>query len=304
MEQLQNETQPHTSTVARWWTDPFLLGFGVLYSLALTISAIVSQEWSLFGFVLLALIPLILFLTRRVSPQPVDIKRPSLECWIAIGWYLSYMLLSTIWKGEGILANEFGKWLWFVVLPLGLLVVARGRKPDVIAVLRSIGFHRHGMGKAVLLGFVIGVFINLIVIWFYPASELQKLWEILQKPLNLLIRLPIAFTLALITAGFTEEVLFRGIIQSRLARVTGSELRGCILAAFLFGIYHLPYAYFSPSWPTHGNLALAVSAVLTEQMITGVVLGVLWLRTHNLAAPMVFHALVNTLTILTMLKFG
>jgi membrane protease YdiL (CAAX protease family) len=160
------------------------------------------------------------------------------------------------------------------------------------------------MGKAALIGLVVGVVINLIVIWFLPASQLQRLLEIAQNPLKLLISLPIAFTLALITAGFTEEVFFRGIIQSRLARVTGSEMRGCLLAAFLFGIYHLPYAYFSPSWPTHGNIALAVSAVLTEQMITGVVLGVLWIRTHNLAAPMIFHALVNTLVILAMLKLG
>lgn len=304
MEQLQNETQPYPSKAARWWTDPFLVGFGLLYGIALITSSVISQEWSIFGFVLLALIPFILLLTRRYSPQPVDIERPALECWIAISWYLIYMLLSTIWKGEGILAGEFGKWLWFVALPLGLLLIARGPKPDVIAVLRSVGFHRHGMGKAALVGLVVGVVINLIVIWFFPAAQLQKLMEIAQNPLNLLIRLPIAFALALITAGFTEEVLFRGILQSRLARVTGSEMRGCLLAAFLFGIYHLPYAYFSPSWPTHGNIALAVSAVLTEQMITGVVLGVLWLRTHNLAAPMIFHALVNTLAILTMLKFG
>jgi membrane protease YdiL (CAAX protease family) len=39
-------------------------------------------------------------------------------------------------------------------------------------------------------------------------------------------------------------------------------------------------------------------------MITGLVLGILWLRTHNIAAPVLFHTLINTVAIMSMLKFG
>jgi membrane protease YdiL (CAAX protease family) len=308
MEQSLNKTQPNTpSKVTHWRTDPFLLGFGLLYGTALITSFIVSKGWLstlLLGLGIAVTILLVLFLARKYSLQPVDINRPYLECWIIMGWYIGFMFLSAIWKGEGLLANEFGKWLWFVIIPLVLLLVVRGRKTDMIAVLRSVGFHRHGMGKAALLGFLASAFMSPFVVLSLPASQLQKILEILQKPLNLLIVFPISFLLAFITAGFTEELFFRGIMQSRLAKVTGSEMRSCILVAFLFGIYHLPYAYFSPSWPTHGNIAWALSSVLTEQMITGLLLGVLWLRTHNIAAPILFHSMVNTLAVITMLKFG
>jgi membrane protease YdiL (CAAX protease family) len=246
----------------------------------------------------------VLFLSRKDSLQPVDIKKPYVECWIILGWYISFMLFSTIWKGEGILANEFGKWLWFVIIPFILLLVVRGPQTDIIAVLRSVGFHRHRLGKAVLLGFLAFIFMIPFAVWSFSAAQQQKLLEIFQKPLNLLIVVPISFILAFITAGFTEEVFFRGIIQSRLAKVIGSEMHSCILVAFLFGIYHLPYAYFSPSWPTHGNIVWAISSVLTEQMVTGLLLGVLWLRTRNIAAPILFHSLVDTLAFITMLKFG
>lgn len=303
MKHPTNETRPKAG---HWWTDPFLAGFGILYSIAIVISFIVSREWLptlLFGLGSLVTLLLVLFLTRRSAPQFVDIKWPSVECWIIMGWYVGFMFLSTIWNGGGFLANEFGKWLWFVVMPFILLLVVRGRKPDVFAVLRSIGFQRSGIGRAVLLGFLAYICMLPFVIPALSDSQLQKILELLQNPLNLLIVFPISFLLALITAGFTEELFFRGMLQSRLAEVTGSEMRACILTAFLFGIYHLPYAYFLPSWPTHGNIAWAFSSVLTEQMITGLLLGVLWLRTRNMIAPILFHSLVNTLAMITMLKF-
>jgi membrane protease YdiL (CAAX protease family) len=38
--------------------------------------------------------------------------------------------------------------------------------------------------------------------------------------------------------------------------------------------------------------------------MTGVVLGLLWWRTRNLAAPVLFHALVNMVAIMSSLHFG
>lgn len=223
---------------------------------------------------------------------------------MSIGWYLLFMLCSAIWKGEGFLSNEIGKWLWFVVVPLGLVWRARGiPKTTIAALLRSIGWRRQGLGTAVRLGFTAFLVVAPLAIWSFSATQQQKLWAVMQQPLKLFTLLPISFLLALFTAGITEEVFFRGIIQSRLAGAMGSEMRGCVITAFLFGIYHLPYAYFMTSWPTHGNFFWALSAVITEQAITGWLMGILWMRTRHLAASIVFHASVNTLAVLTMLKY-
>jgi len=137
-----------------------------------------------------------------------------------------------------------------------------------------------------------------------PDEQARKLLEIFSQPMNALVSLPLAFGLALITAALTEEIFFRGVLQSHLARLTGSDARACLITALLFGLYHLPYAYFSNDWSTHGNLPWAVSSVLAEQMVTGVLLGFLWLRTRNIAAPVLFHALVNTQAIMSSLNFN
>lgn len=290
---------------ASWWKDSFVVGFGILFGTALWVSCTISSEWLPNVFYTLGIAiaaAVVLFLSRGYQPPPVKIAHPFLECWVSIGWYGIFFLLSMLWKGEGILADEFGKWVWFIVIPITLLLIVRGRKIDLGATLQSIGLHRHGLGKAVLFAILAYALMVPAIAMFMPNPQLQKLQAILHAPLKALIILPLSIGLSFITAATTEEIFFRGIIQSRLAEVSGSEIRGCLLAAFLFGIYHLPYAYFLADWPTHGNMIWALSAVLTEQMAAGVLLGILWVRTHNLFAPIVFHTLVNTLAIMTMLK--
>ena len=85
---------------------------------------------------------------------------------------------------------------------------------------------------------------------------------------------------------------------------TQNNKSGILITAFLFGIYHLPYAYFSADWPPHGDFVWGLSSVLAEQMVAGALLGILWWRTRNIAAPVLLHALVNTAAIMTSLNFG
>ena len=294
---------------ATWWHDPFLWVFICLVGIGSVVSSIESAGWLsslLFIPAIILAVIVVLYLSRKLTPLPIEIHRPALECWIVLGWYCIFMLLSTLAKGEGILADEFGKWLWFIIIPILLVFILRGRSSNFREVLQSIGFRSHGLGKALFLGFLAYVAMVPVIPFIIPESQLLELQELFQEPLELLTLLPLSFLLSLVTAGFTEEIFFRGIIQSRLAKLMGSEMHSCLITAFLFGIYHLPYAYFLTSWPTHGNMLWAVSSVLAEQMVAGLLLGVLWLRTHNIAAPILFHALVNTAAIMTSIniQFG
>jgi hypothetical protein len=89
-------------------------------------------------------------------------------------------------------------------------------------------------------------------------------------------------------AGIGEEVLFRGVIQAGLAEWLPAWLAVGIVA-LLFGVAH---------WVT---MSYAVFATLI-----GVYLGILFLVTGNLLAPVVTHALydVVALTVLVRLKPG
>jgi membrane protease YdiL (CAAX protease family) len=213
------------------------------------------------------------------------------------------MILGIVTKGGSILANDLAKWLWFVILPLGLLWFARGRSSNLASFLRSVGLRRQGLGKALLLGLLAFVILLPFVLMSMPPSQLTKIHDILQQPLHAVFIIPVSLLLLLFTAGFTEELFFRGILQSRLAKVMKSEMRSCLITAFLFGLYHLPYAYFLSDWPTHGNFTWAIASVMTEQMIAGLILGVLWMRTHNLTSSILLHTLIDLLPAMTMLHF-
>ena len=60
----------------------------------------------------------------------------------------------------------------------------------------------------------------------------------------------------MLTAGFTEEFFFRGFLQTRLEVLTRSRVAAVLLASICFGLYHLPYAYFNPAWPSAGDIAV------------------------------------------------
>lgn len=137
-----------------------------------------------------------------------------------------------------------------------------------------------------------------------PTTQTDKLQDLLNYPMKLVVIIPVGFILMFATAGFTEEVFFRGILQARLSSWLGSDIRGCLLTAFLFGLYHLPYAFFDVSWPTYGNLLWALTTVITEQMVAGLLLGVLWMRTRNLGASVLSHSLINTIAILASINIG
>ena len=185
-----------------------------------------------------------------------------------------FLVLSFVTRGGGIFGNEFGKWIWFAILPVLLVFVLRLPQKNIGVLFQSIGLRCQGLKKAAPLAFLAYAVFILVMPFILPESQWQTLQDLFHNPLKLLILIPLGFVFSLVTAAFTEEVFFRGILQTRLSIFLRSEIRSCLLEAFLFGIYHLPYAFYLTSWPTHGNLLWAVSGVLVEQMMAGLLLGV------------------------------
>ncbi|MBI2477880.1 MAG: CPBP family intramembrane metalloprotease [Planctomycetia bacterium] len=167
---------------------------------------------------------------------------------LVVGWMVGVDPLSTVPVAEGTLNNHLLAIFWGVAatIPLlfGLLLMNRLR------------------------------FRSLVRIRRFVAQRVSPLFE----PLSLFELAAISFA-----AGFGEEMLFRGLLQSGIAERIGGPVgiaTAVVLVSVLFGVCH---------WltPTYAILAT----------IAGAYFGVLFLLTGNLLAPLVAHALYDFLAL-------
>jgi len=90
---------------------------------------------------------------------------------------------------------------------------------------------------------------------------------------------PIFFLVAVVLAPFTEEVLFRGLLQPALKRRLGA-IPAVVLTAAGFAVVHV---------------SITVAPAI---FVLGLALGYVYERTGTLAAPIAFHAAFNGVTFL------
>jgi membrane protease YdiL (CAAX protease family) len=221
------------------------------------------------------------------------------EAWWALGYVAAYLAYLTV-----ALESELLHWVTLVVLPV--LVVRFLRSPEMRrlpAVLGSFGLRRgnlwRGVGWAAVAAVAIGVFQGM-----GGSSHAQEIRDVVRSG-RAVWALPLAFLAMLLTAGFTEEFFFRGFLQTRLTVLFGSRVVGLLASALLFGVYHVPYAYLHPNWPTHGDLGAAIGSAMGQGGIAGLLLGALYAVTRgNLLACVVLHAGINAAWVMTMIEFG
>ena len=118
-----------------------------------------------------------------------------------------------------------------------------------------------------------------------PAPDLSR-----YDPLRGNLRLFLIVTPgAMLTGGFIEEFLYRGMMVDRLARIFGSGRRSTLYAALLCGV---PFGLIHFKWGVGGMFTTA---------IMGSVLGLMYLATRRNLWPLVFgHALLDLLLMLQM----
>lgn len=223
-------------------------------------------------------------------------RRLSREAWAALAYFAAY-LAYLFWNPE----SELAHWLTLVILPLLLIVMLR-RGRDPAQILASFGLRRgnlkQGLSWAIGLGLLIGVF------QLYQGRAAAEAWELVRTG-RVLYMFPLAFVLMMLTAGFTEEFFFRGFLQTRLEALVGSRWLAIVPTTLLFGVYHLPYAYLNPNWPSAGDWGAAWQAAMTNGVLGGIFLGVLYAATRrNLIACIVLHALINSVLAMTLIQFA
>jgi len=152
------------------------------------------------------------------------------------------------------------------VLPV-ILVFALGAKPA------DIGLHRGHRSFATA-----GVWSGLRALMLAPAFLAGQALRIVGMAV-----------LHVVGVAFPEELLFRGILQSRLSLILGSTW-AVVLSALLFGLWHLGVndsAY-------GGDLATAAARSVLVQGTLGLGYSFAFARTRSLIAPSLAHAAFNS----------
>jgi len=233
------------------------------------------------------------------APLPRDDDSPGpVGAWLAPGYFLLY-LAYLFWSRE----SDALHWVSLVTIPLLVVLVIDLKAGGTLGTtLGSFGLRRRNLSGGLWLTLAIGVVLGMVQLFLSRSGPAVMEAFASGRALYLF---PLAFVLMLLTAGFTEEFFFRGFLQTRLEFLSGSGWWGVILTSILFGIYHLPYAYFNPNWPSAGDWGAAWGASLGQGIPAGLILGWVYIRSRgNLVACVLLHALVDTFPAMGLLKFG
>ena len=227
---------------------------------------------------------------RAALPGP----RESRAALIYFALYMAYLFAAR--------ESELLHWLSLVAIPLVIVFALRPGNRSLRAILSSFGLRRgnliKGVGWAMLLGTAFGV------IQIFLSGNSAETQEAIRTGRALYL-LPLGFALMMLLAGFTEEFFFRGFLQTRMEALFRSKWLAVLIVALLFGIYHLPYAYFNPNWPSTGDWSAAWVAALGNGVPGGLVLGVLYVKSNrNLLGCIVLHSMIGAFPAMTLLKFG
>lgn len=128
---------------------------------------------------------------------------------------------------------------------------------------------------------------------------LATLHELAPDTVTLAWAIPLCWLWQTLEAGLCEEVLFRRVLQQRIADTTGSPVAAVLWASLLFGLAHAPGLYLrgghlmegvasaTPTWAVAYSIAMVAPA--------GVAFGVLWARTRSLWLVVLVHGSVDLL---------
>jgi sodium transport system permease protein len=170
-----------------------------------------------------------------------------------------------------------------IALPVGLMTLLFTRKPAKALLLDRIPRLSHVVVAALLavMMFPLGQQLSQWVQRLYPVStEVQEQVAALSKTLNNSPNWWLPFVLIALLPAVCEEIAFRGFILSGL-RHLGHKWWAISISAIAFGM-------------THFILQQKISAAAV-----GLVIGLLAVQTGSIIPCMIFHAIFNSLMVLT-----
>jgi membrane protease YdiL (CAAX protease family) len=160
--------------------------------------------------------------------------------------------------------------LWSVTLLLLAVILLWERQS-----LSSIGIRKTTWNDVLwgFVGFLLGALVFGITTPVIKALHLTGT----ESGILQLGKLPILFRLAIVlTAGITEEIIFRGYVIERLNILTGRIGWGAAIGYFVFVVLHLPF------WGWGGTIQIGLWSLVVT---------ILYVKRRNLPACMLMHVL-------------
>lgn len=236
-----------------------------------------------------------LLATHRVSALPHVVNRPRFETVILVA-YLAVIAVVLVagFGGVARITTEplhslvlLGvKLTTFAVFPAAtLFALGRYRIRELI----PISLNRAELRPALWMS------LAALLMQSFLGHGLQDIREAHLPAWVFAVAAPLSFAWLVIEVGVVEEFFFRVLLQERLAAVLRSSWGGLVAAALLFGLAHAPGLYLRPAATqeaigAHPTLLLAVGYSIVVTSLSGLFLGVLWMRTKNFAVVVLVHA--------------
>lgn len=153
-----------------------------------------------------------------------------------------------------------------------MLVLVRKQK------LATIGFTLKNIGKALITGTVLGIIFSFFMNVLPNILVGGKIISVNQALYNIFYYF--------IIISLSEEVIFRGYIQTRLYGLIKHDYLAVIVTGFLFYSMHLPF-----QMPVNGMQINLINMVVIIAL--HFVMNCLYRRYNSLAGPTVFHGLLD-----------
>lgn len=227
--------------------------------------------------------------TAPLSPPPSRLGGPllylALFSVLVLGW--GFGAIAAQWPGEPAqsIAKTLVKLATMVALPALLFLRDDRRRP------------RFGSARLWMIFAAMGVALLAFQAMF--GRGLITLRELAPDATTLAWAIPLCWLWQVLEAGLCEEVLFRRVVQQRLADASGSTTAAVLWASLLFGLAHAPGLYLrgahlmegvataTPLWAAAYSIAIIAPA--------GIVFGVLWARTRSLWLVVLLHGTMDLL---------
>jgi uncharacterized protein len=203
---------------------------------------------------------------------------------IAIGLFLFYMILlyvfgryQSLFFELTILGYSFRPTSWMVWCLLVLILVLRKQKPS------SIGLTTHRFKASSLLGLMVGG------VWLVIALVTARVNRQTFAGTDYLV---FGLVYYLFEIGLTEELLFRGFIQTRLAGYFRHWLFATIVAGMMFASIHIPFQMSVLQLGLIDFIRFRGSHLMLT-FLYHFVFAILYRAYDNIAAPTILHLLMN-----------
>jgi len=217
---------------------------------------------------------------------------------LVLGIIGSFELIQYTETGEISRGGFLFQWLKPIVVAGFALLFLKIRKQSIA----TLGLTRKNISKSLILAGFCGVALLLILVLLNVALgtienlSFAFLGHFAEAGVGATI---LWFARQIIVVSFTEELLYRGFMGTRLYGYRKSKIGSIILVAFLFAIMH-----FAPGIPglfMGLDTARQVSSIpfaILNWMLLHVLLHWMYSKHNNIAGPILFHVIWNSTALL------